>query len=418
MRIAYLSADYGVPVLGGKGSSVHVQQLISGFAADGHEVTLYCARRGEGDPAKLAARIVEVTGNPRGHAPAGVVMPDPAAAGSERLAKERDWMARASLIEGRVAADHARQPFDFIYERYSLWSRAAVNLARRTGLPSVVEVNAPLVTEAETYRKLESRADAIAIEADVFRSADALVAVSDGVGAYAIANGASPARVHVVPNGVDATAFHPGIAAAAVPGLQRGCPVIGFVGGLKPWHGLQQLLQAFACVSRSRPDARLLIVGDGPMRGWIEGFLVGTGLSDRVVLTGWVPHDALPGLVACMDIATAPYPQLDDFYFSPLKLFEYMSAGRAIVASRIGQIDGIVRHADNGILVAPGSIDDLAASLLRLLDDQPLAQRLGQSARADSARYTWAGNARFAAALAARLRDPSARADGEARASA
>ncbi len=83
----------------------------------------------------------------------------------------------------------------------------------------------------------------------------------------------------------------------------------------------------------------MLIVGDGPMRGWIEGFLTGTRLAERAVLTGWVPHDVLPGLVARMDIATAPYPQLNDFYFSPLKLFEYMSAGRAIVASRIGQID-------------------------------------------------------------------------------
>ncbi len=159
MRIAYLSADYGVPVLGGKGSSVHVQQLISGFAADGNEVVLYCARRGEGDPRKLAARIVEVSQSARTPGPShSVLVMGAAALESERLAKERDWMARASLLENRIVADHASHPFDFIYERYSLWSRAGVNASRRTGLPNIVEVNAPLVTEAETYRKLEIEA--------------------------------------------------------------------------------------------------------------------------------------------------------------------------------------------------------------------------------------------------------------------
>lgn len=405
MRIAYLSADYGVPVLGGKGSSVHVQQLISGFAADGHDVVLYCARRGEGDPRKLAARLVEVSAAARPQDALNAVAMDGVGAGAERLAKERDWMSRASLLENRVVADHAVTPFDFVYERYSLWSRAGVNISRRTGLPCIVEVNAPLVTEAETYRKLVSKPEAVAIEADVFETADALIAVSEGVKRYAVSRGAAPARVHVVPNGVDAAAFHPGVVATKVPGLDRGGPVVGFVGGLKPWHGLQELLQAFARVAASHAGARLLIVGDGPMRGWIEGFLTGTGLSDRVVLSGWVTHEALPGLVARMDIATAPYPQLEDFYFSPLKLFEYMSAGRAIVASRIGQIDGIIRDGENGLLVPPGRVDDLAAGLRRLLDDTALASRLGRRAASDAARYTWAGNARFAAALGQMLHE-------------
>ena len=405
MRIAYLSADYGVPVLGGKGSSVHVQQLIAGFAADGHEVVLFCARRGAGDHRKLSARIVEVPAPARPQSPLEGSSSGETASGSERLAKERDWLARASSIEDCIVAEHAARPFDFVYERYSLWSRAGVNVARRTGLPCIVEVNAPLVTEAETYRKLEMKAEAVAIEADVFRGADALVAVSEAVGRYAISKGAALASVRVIPNGVNANAFDPDVAPAAVSGLQREHRVIGFVGGLKPWHGLQELLQAFARVSQSHRDARLLIVGDGPMRGWIEGFLAGTGLADRVVVTGWVAHDALPGLVARMDIATAPYPQLDDFYFSPLKLFEYMSTGRAIVASRIGQIDGILRDGANGLLVSPGCVEELAAGLVRLLDDSHLAQRLGQAAHTDAAAYTWAGNARQAAMIGARLRD-------------
>lgn len=390
MRIAYLSADYGIPVLGGKGGSIHIQQLIGALVALGHEVELYCTRLGDGDPSCIPARIVEVT------KPAPQLSGQEAVQGPvrERLAKERGWMERASALADRVVAEHARQPYDMIYERYGLWSRAGVDIARRTGLRCVLEVNAPLLQEAESYRELAARDEAAAIEADVLRHADAVVAVSRAVADYVVSRGAAASRVTVIPNGVDTELFNPDRPSASIPTWQ-GNPVIGFVGGLKPWHGLQELLAAFRSVAATHPDARLLIIGDGPMRGWIEGFLAGTGLADRVALPGWVAHETLPGLLNRMDIATAPYPRLDGFYFSPLKLFEYMAAGRAIIASGIGQIASIIRDGDNGLLAEPGNADVLAAKIRQLLDSAPLRARLAASARAEACRYTWLDNARM-----------------------
>ena len=399
MRIAYLSADYGIPVLGGKGGSVHIRELIAALVAEGHEVTLYCTRLGDGALARIPARIVEVA-KPAGSQAMTINAGNGAQPEmSERLTKERGWMARARALERQVIADHDERPFDMVYERYSLWSRAGVRIAQRTGLPLTVEVNAPLLSEAQAYREIAAIDDARAIESDVLTNADAIIAVSEGVKSYCVEGGARPERVHVVPNAVDTKAFSPETPPAAVPGRGAG-PVIGFVGGLKPWHGLQELLAAFRNISVQHPDARLLIVGDGPMRGWIEGFAAGTDLAERIHITGWVAHADLPSLITAIDIATAPYPKLDSFYFSPLKLFEYMAAGRSIVASRIGQIDTIVEDGANGLLVAPGDVDELTNALDRLLHDSGLRAAIGESARNTAARYTWRQNARRIAGLA------------------
>lgn len=370
--------------------------MIRGFAQLGHEVVVYCVRLGDGNPRCVPARIVEVE-RPAQQARTAAV--DTAAVPvSERLTKEMGWIERAKSLRTRVLADHALRPFDMIYERYSLWSRAGIEVSRRTRVPCVVEMNAPLLVEAESYRELAAKDEAAAIELDVLRNANAIVAVSGAVSAYACANGASPARVHVIPNGVDSEMFNPGHPAIEVPVLGD-APVLGFVGGLKPWHGLQELLGAFHEVSADT-DVRLLILGDGPMRGWIEGYLAGTRLAHRAVLPGSVPHGALAGYINRMDVATAPYPALDDFYFSPLKLFEYMSAGRAIVASRIGQIGEIISHGENGLLVSPGDPRELAAGLRRLLRSPILRDMLGRRARADALKYSWLANARRVVSLA------------------
>ena len=105
---------------------------------------------------------------------------------------------------------------------------------------------------------------------------------------------------------------------------------------------------------------RLLVVGDGPERSQIEGDLAARGLREAVEFTGSVDPSEIPGLLASMDAAVAPYSNLRDFYFSPLKVYEYMAAGRAVVASRIGQLDGLIEHGVSGLLCTPGDSRELA----------------------------------------------------------
>lgn len=118
-------------------------------------------------------------------------------------------------------------------------------------------------------------------------------------------------------------------------------------------------------------------------------------------LTGAVGPDAVPSLLLSMDAAVAPYPDLRPFYFSPLKLYEYMAAGLAVVASRVGQVAEVVEHGRTGFLVPPGDARALSGALTRLASDRSLARGLGRAARAQVLRsHTWDAVARRILALA------------------
>ncbi len=381
MRIAYVSADGGVPVFGRKGCSVHVQAMLSAITRLGHRVELFTTRPGE------EARPALLSGLPVHHLP---------------LAPRRQ---DRPAVHTALAVNHAirpalqeRGPFDLVYERYSLWSYAAMDWAAREGIPSVLEVNAPLIDEQARHRGLADRPAAERVAARVFGCAAVLAAVSDEVGQYLVRFGAPAARIHVVPNAVDPARF-----ARVKPAepARRDDFTVGFLGTLKPWHGLPVLLEAFARLARWLPAARLLLVGDGPERERIETRALELGVADRVVLVGAVPPEAVPGWLAAMDCAVAPYEDLAGFYFSPLKVYEYMAAGIPVVASAVGQLRSLLTHGETALMVRPGDSADLAAALRRLAMEPRLRGRLGAAARAQVLRHhTWDAAASRVLALA------------------
>ena len=394
MRVAYVNADPGVPIFGSKGASVHVREMVRALRTIGCDTRLLATRLGGGEADDLAGvtdlvavdRPASEPGRPAG-----------------REAKERAYLEAARQVEARLAEHHAERPLDMIYERYSLWSAAGVRAAARLGIPAVVEVNAPLVDEQATYRNLALEREARALEAEVFSTASALVVVSRGLTDHVVACGARPERVHVVGNGVDLDRFNPAVAPVEL-GIDPSAFVIGFTGSLKLWHGIDVLLEAFRLVRKRVPEAHLLIVGDGPKHGWAKGFARGARLEDAVTMTGWVDHADLPGLIARMDVATAPYPPSENSYFSPLKLYEYLAVGRPVVASAIGQVAEVIRDGVNGVLTPPGDSGALAEAVEALRADPDRAARLASAAALEGARHSWLRNARAVVDLAARVR--------------
>jgi glycosyltransferase involved in cell wall biosynthesis len=210
---------------------------------------------------------------------------------------------------------------------------------------------------------------------------------------YVITAGASADDVSMLPNAVDVDRFHPDVEAAPMPWAHEDF-VVGFVGSLKPWHGVDSLLRAFARLHRADPRYRLLVVGDGPLRSWIEGFACGAGIEDRITVTGWVANDRLPGLVKRMHVTVAPYPDLENFYFSPLKLFEYMAMARPVVASDVGQVGDLIRDGREGLLTPPGDEDAMVSQVSRLREDEPLRRRIGAGALRRARAWTWNDSAR------------------------
>jgi glycosyltransferase involved in cell wall biosynthesis len=299
----------------------------------------------------------------------------------------REQAALSANLDLRLALER-EAPFDLVYERYSLWSFTAMEYARSVGIPGLLEVNAPLIEEQEKHRGLSDRASAERVAERVFSAATALIAVSEEIKTYLEGYPRVGQRVHVIPNGVNPDRFRSNIKPSSP--ASAGTFTVGFVGTLKPWHGLPVLVEAFDRLHQQRSDTRLLIVGDGPERENLVADLSARGLLDAAHFTGAVAPSEIPGLLASMTVAVAPYPAQTDFYFSPLKVYEYMAAGLPVVASDIGQLKSLIEDEANGLLVPPGDSVALATALDRLRQDSNLATRLGQAApKAMMQNHTW-----------------------------
>lgn len=136
--------------------------------------------------------------------------------------------------------------------------------------------------------------------------------------------------------------------------------------------------------------ARLVLVGDGPLRASLEEEAERRGLSGHVIFTGGIDHSEVPVAASALDLLVAPYPTMDQFYFSPLKVYEYMAAGKPIVASRIGQISDILEDRRTALLVTPGDASAVATAILRLWADRQFAEQLGHAARLEvQAHHSW-----------------------------
>ena len=409
MRILYLCADFGIPILGRKGASVHVRELVAAFVRGGHSVIVAAPvtiKRACEKPAKLRGSLLQIVPGPETEA-----VVDALKAYTQSLGVSRTLPSelRRIVYDRHLARELERRfraaPPDFVYERASLYSTAGAELADALDVPRIVEVNAPLALEQASYRGSELVELAYAAERRTLSRADAVLTVSTPLRDYVVSLGVAESRLDVVPNGVDTRVFRPGLrdeALAARYGLNGG-PILGFVGGLRPWHGLEFLPPLLERLVARHPDTCLVVVGDGPLRGELEHDLKARGVSRNTIFTGSLAHEEVAALIRHFDAALAPYPEPTGhaFYFSPLKLFEYMACAVPVVGASIGQIAEVVSDGETGLLYPPGKIDALTAACERLLSDPPLGERLGRAAAEHvRSRYTWDTNAARVTALA------------------
>jgi glycosyltransferase involved in cell wall biosynthesis len=166
--------------------------------------------------------------------------------------------------------------------------------------------------------------------------------------------------------------------------------IVGYAGHLYPWKGVDILLEALARI----PAIRAAIVGGHdkePDLARLQTQAERLGLTDRVTFTGLVAPGHVAGHLQKADILALPNPPsaISSHSTSPLKLFEYMAAGKAIVASDLPAIREVLHDGVNALLVRAGDAQALAAGIQRLADDGALRARLGRAARRDVAEYSW-----------------------------
>lgn len=387
MRIAYVCMDAGIPVFGTKGCSIHVQEILRALRSEENpmkvqeaahssdpsvEVHLFATRRGGEPPADLADLPVHWLASE---------------GSSDTLSREK---AALGLNRQLTIALAKTGPWDAIYERYSLWSHAAMRFAEEECIPGVLEVNAPLIDEQRKHRELVDAVGAATVAREVMSRASAVIAVSPQVASYVGHWRGHRNGVEVIPNGVAIDRYLPRYGTRGRPDhsdVDR--RTIGFVGSLKPWHGLEDLAEAFSALRLTDRRARLLIVGDGPARSIMMDRL-SPAARDATQFSGHVPHAEIPHWLAQMDVAVAPYPPLDDFYFSPLKILEYMAAGLPIIASDVGDLADFIAPPERGWIYRAGDVAALTASLRESLDEVDSRANMGRAAREFvTRRHTW-----------------------------
>lgn len=387
MKICYLCSDRGITLAKYNGSASHVRGLVRSFVELGHDVSLILSRVEQADELGLPVR--EIAGSPVAgrllETASGLCKDSATRRGNRATARALQHIWNNTGIEQALTEELTCRSPDLVYERHSPFSVAGAMTARRFGVPHLLEVNAPLAWEGARHRGQALNGAAGLLELMAFQSTDGIIAVSEELRQQLIQQGVDGHKIHAVPNGVDVERFAPG-GETQRQGLEDKL-VVGFVGSLKPWHGLEVLIQAFRRVADDR-RFHLLVVGDGPAAKQVHDLQ--QEMPEQVTCTGAVHPHAVPPYLRAIDIAVAPYPELERFYFSPLKVLEYMAAGTAVVCSRIGQLTDLVRDGETGVLVSPGDADDLAAALRRLSQQRELRMALGARAAAEALRrHSW-----------------------------
>lgn len=408
MRIAYLNYLYGNDT-----AKHHVRQFAAAIRRLGHEIDVHA----------MNLAPAEETGEEA---------PSPVAAGGKKLRawlkrrvgrflhepKEVLWNARYAPRE--VARLRAGPRPDVLLVRDHALTASAVPVAARLGLPLVLEVNAPareLGLYYDEYFHYPWVAEAL--EGWKLRRADAVIVVSAALQQYLVArHRLAPEKVAVVRNGADLAAFRPAAGSPPGPG-PRSCDgaVVGFVGSFQKFHGAELLAEMALAVAAARPAVRFLFVGEGPEAAGVR--LRTAPLGERVRFTGGVPHERVPELVASFDIGVLPDTS---FYACPLKVIEWMAAGKAVVAPCCPPLRELVVDGVEGLLFAPRDPASLAAAVVELVDRPDLRAALGRAAAARAHRgMGWEHNAErvlavCGAAMAKAPETPGAGAAKEARA--
>jgi PEP-CTERM/exosortase A-associated glycosyltransferase len=286
----------------------------------------------------------------------------------------------------------------------ALWGAAASRAARALGVPLVYEIrafweDAAVGNLTGTEGSLKYRLTR-ALETRVAKQADALFTICDGLRDDLIARGIAPARIGVMRNGVDLDLFGAPVprdpALAKALGIAPGAPVIGYIGSFYAYEGVDDLIAAMPLLRRSHPDARLLLVGAGPMDAAWRAAAAALPEPEAVIFTGRVAHDAVERYYALIDVLAYPRKaqRLTDLV-TPLKPLEAMAQRRLVAASSVGGHRELITDGATGTLFAPDDPAACAAALAGLL-----ANREGWEAIKDRAlthvrtRHDWAVNAR------------------------
>jgi glycosyltransferase involved in cell wall biosynthesis len=360
VKLLYVASDQRVP--GKTGGSVHVEEVASGLAARGHEVHVLALpgeRRTNGSPLPFELH-------------------------PSRLLFEHRFFRWTARREVEALLD--RLGIEAVMERYYNFGGEGIRAAHARGIASLLEVNSPIRDHPGSLKSALDRAllfrPLSRIRDELVTKASALVTPLPSI----VPEDVPGKKVHRVHWGANVERFRPDVAKKRLP-IPDTAKVVVFSGSFRPWHGADLLVRAAARVLSRDPGAFFLFVGAGPR--WEDTRLLARqlGIEGAVLFTGAVAYDEMPSYLRTARVGVAPYQpsrlgQMKlGFYWSPLKIFEYMATGLPVVSLDVPPLAEVVRPEKEGLLVAEGDEEGLAAAIARLLGDPARARSMGEAGR-------------------------------------
>lgn len=321
--------------------------------------------------------------------------------------KEILWNRRYGRREREVLS--AYEP-DVVVCRPTSLGISILKTTRKLDLPLVFEIHAPRAERKHLDRYTHIPFASRWMEEKRLREADAVTTVSTPLTEHLVDLYDIPReKFVVVPNGVELDRFHPGVAPDPEVRSRLGDgPVVGFVGSFQEWHGTGLLTRMIQRVAAARPEARFLLVGEGPTADEVRAAV--EPLGERVLFLGWTAHERMPAITASLDVGVLPEA---DFYRCPLKLVEWMAAGCAVVVPRYAPLVELVEDGREGLFFAPGVEDQFTAAVDRLIAEREFARRLGAAASEKAhTSMSWQKSAEKASAACELARKNHARGKG------
>lgn len=387
--ILYLDANLSFGLVAG-GSVGHTRGVIDAFTRRGYGVSYLSVKRLP--TSNTAAKKIELT-------PPDTLMYPP----------ELAYYLYHSKFDRRARAIWGGGGYSFIYQRLSLHNFSGALLARREGVPLVVEFNGSEVWAAANWSNpIQLQHGGGASERALLRAADVVVTVSKPLLDQLLMMGVPEERIVLYPNCIDPGIFSPNrFTASQMKALRTTLQfdasdyVVAFIGTFGAWHGVEFLAKAIRKLIDDDPDylrskrIKFLLVGDGLKMPEVRAALTGALADEFVRFTGIVPQDEAPLLLAISSAFVSPHmPNVDGsaFFGSPTKLFEYMAMRRPIVAARLGQIGEVLStgEGDLAYLYEPGDEAGFIESLRQMIDNPALSDMRADRAQQEVLRrYTW-----------------------------
>ena len=282
---------------------------------------------------------------------------------------------------------------DMIYERGEYLQDSGVKMAAKHRIKHVLEVNSPVVEEMAAFegpdllRFLGHRK-----ERKKLNGTGHIIAVSSSIKDYLQTFYGCQKPIHVAPNAInpEKEQFDPEAVMQIRSAFSEDAQIIGFVGSLFPYHGVDGLIEAFAGVNIQQPHAHLMIVGDGGIREKLQGKARQLLPENSYTFTGKIPHAEVMNYIKAFDVAVMPS---SNWYGSPIKIFEYGLTEVPIVAPDKGPLRDVMEHRKHGLLVSDNP-KNLKDALLFMLQNPDTAKEMGARFRDKILQHhTWTAQA-------------------------